>query len=73
MLPRQTSTAGEDPLAAAPNGLLTPADEPNEAAADGVAIIGMAARVPGAGDVDELWSNLCAGKEAVITFSDEEL
>ena len=38
-----------------------------------IAIIGVAGRFPGAGDVRELWRNLCAGMESVATFTDEEL
>ena len=39
----------------------------------GVAIIGMAGRFPGAESVGELWANLLAGKECVSFFGDEEL
>lgn len=39
----------------------------------GVAIIGMAARFPGAGNVTAFWENLCAGKETIHFFTDEEL
>ncbi|HLF29284.1 MAG TPA: SDR family NAD(P)-dependent oxidoreductase [Anaerolineae bacterium] len=39
----------------------------------GIALIGMAARFPGANDIDEFWANLCAGKETIHCFSDEEL
>lgn len=42
-------------------------------AADGIAIIGMAGRFPGASTVDELWQNLQAGVESISFFSDEEL
>ena len=38
-----------------------------------VAIIGMAGRFPGANSIDDFWNNLCAGKESVSHFSDEEL
>ncbi|HEX3126712.1 MAG TPA: SDR family NAD(P)-dependent oxidoreductase, partial [Thermoanaerobaculia bacterium] len=38
-----------------------------------IAIVGMAGRFPGARDVDELWSNLCAGVESLTFFTDEEL
>ena len=38
-----------------------------------IAVIGMAGRFPGAGDVDELWRNLCAGTESIRFFTDEEL
>jgi amino acid adenylation domain-containing protein len=39
----------------------------------GVAIIGMAGRFPGSRNIEELWSNLKAGKESVTFFSDAEL
>ncbi|WP_406492314.1 SDR family oxidoreductase [Streptomyces sp. NBC_00846] len=38
-----------------------------------IAIIGMAGRFPGAGDVVEFWRNLCDGVESVTFFSPEEL
>jgi len=40
---------------------------------EGIAIIGMSGRFPGAGNVDEFWRNLVAGVESVSFFSDEEL
>jgi non-ribosomal peptide synthase protein (TIGR01720 family) len=40
---------------------------------EGIAIVGMAGRFPGAPDVDTLWSNLCDGVESVRPFTDEEL
>ena len=40
---------------------------------DGVAIIGMACRFPGAKNVDEFWRNLRDGVESISFFSDEEL
>lgn len=42
-------------------------------ALDGIAIIGMAGRFPGANSVDEFWQNLQAGVESIAFFSDEEL
>jgi len=39
----------------------------------GIAIIGMAARVPGARNVKEFWHNLTHGMESLSSFSDEEL
>lgn len=39
----------------------------------GIAIIGMAGRFPGAQSVEQLWSNLCEGRESVSFFSDQEL
>jgi acyl transferase domain-containing protein/acetylornithine/succinyldiaminopimelate/putrescine aminotransferase len=38
-----------------------------------IAVVGMVGRFPGAADVDTLWSNLCAGREGVRFFRDDEL
>ncbi len=40
---------------------------------DGVAIIGMVGRFPGAASVEQFWQNLCEGVETTTFFSDEEL
>ena len=40
---------------------------------EGIAIIGMAGRFPGADTVEEFWANLIAGKETISFFSDAEL
>ena len=40
---------------------------------DRIAIIGMAGRFPGAGDVETFWTNLEQGREGITTFTDEEL
>ncbi|HET7843756.1 MAG TPA: beta-ketoacyl synthase N-terminal-like domain-containing protein, partial [Xanthomonadales bacterium] len=40
---------------------------------DGVAIVGMSLRVPGAEDVATLWRNLCEGRECIRRFAPEEL
>jgi amino acid adenylation domain-containing protein len=40
---------------------------------DGIAIIGVHGRFPGAGSVEEFWANLLAGKDTVARFSDDEL
>jgi len=40
---------------------------------DGVAIIGMAGRFPGAGDLAAFWHNLCDGVESISFFTDAEL
>lgn len=40
---------------------------------DGIAIVGMAGRFPGARNVDQLWQNLCAGIESTTLFADAEL
>lgn len=38
-----------------------------------IAIVGMACRVPDAGNIDELWANLLAGRESIRHFTPEEL
>jgi len=49
-------------------------DEHNEQdSLDGVAIIGMAGRFPGADDVEQFWRNLRNGVESVTFFTDAEL
>ncbi|HEY6804820.1 MAG TPA: SDR family NAD(P)-dependent oxidoreductase [Pyrinomonadaceae bacterium] len=40
---------------------------------EGIAIIGMAGRFPGANNIAEYWSNLRDGVESITFFSDEEL
>ncbi|MEI9896102.1 MAG: amino acid adenylation domain-containing protein [Chthoniobacter sp.] len=40
---------------------------------EGVALVGLAGRFPGAPDARELWKNLTGGLESVAHFSDEEL
>ncbi|HMT29886.1 MAG TPA: beta-ketoacyl synthase N-terminal-like domain-containing protein, partial [Bacteroidia bacterium] len=40
---------------------------------DGIAIIGMSGRFPGANTVEEMWNNLLAGKETTSFFSDAEI
>lgn len=40
---------------------------------EGIAIIGMAGRFPGAKNIDEFWGNLRAGVESISFFSAEEL
>jgi amino acid adenylation domain-containing protein len=40
---------------------------------EGIAIVGMAGRFPGAESVEELWANLVTGKESVSFFTDDEL
>lgn len=43
------------------------------AASEPVAIIAMAGRFPGAGDVETFWRNLCYGKESITFFRPDEL
>jgi acyl transferase domain-containing protein/acyl carrier protein len=38
-----------------------------------LAIVGMAARFPGADTLEQYWDNLCRGVESITFFSDEEL
>jgi acyl transferase domain-containing protein len=40
---------------------------------DGIAIIGMAGRFPGAENIAEFWSNVLAGVESVSFFTDAEI
>ncbi|WP_218923375.1 beta-ketoacyl synthase N-terminal-like domain-containing protein, partial [Bacillus wiedmannii] len=40
---------------------------------NGIAVIGMEGRFPGADNIQEFWENLCEGKETIKFFSDEEL
>lgn len=46
-------------------------DEPTPL--EGVAIVGLAGRFPGASDARELWRNLCDGVESIATFTEAEL
>jgi acyl transferase domain-containing protein len=38
-----------------------------------IAIVGIACRAPGARNADEFWRNLCAGRDTISRFSEEEL
>jgi acyl transferase domain-containing protein len=40
---------------------------------EGIAVVGLAGRFPGARNVEEFWRNLCEGRESVREFTDEEL
>src|SRR5262245_66566742 len=42
--------------------------DPARYAVEPIAIVGMACRVPGAGDVDQFWRNLVDGVESVTWF-----
>ena len=39
----------------------------------GLAVVGMTGRFPGARSIEEFWDNLCAGRESISFFTDEEL
>src|SRR3984893_14295829 len=40
---------------------------------EGIAIVGMSGRFPGAESVEEFWANLVAGRESISFFNDEDL
>ncbi|WP_460714761.1 amino acid adenylation domain-containing protein [Lysobacter terrae] len=42
-------------------------------ARDSIAIIAMAGRFPGAGDVERFWDNLCAARDSITVFRREQL
>ncbi|NEO86252.1 MAG: amino acid adenylation domain-containing protein [Spirulina sp. SIO3F2] len=42
-------------------------------AQDGIAIIGMVGRFPGADTIEQLWDNLCAGRESITFFPKEAI
>ncbi|MCC7373362.1 MAG: type I polyketide synthase [Verrucomicrobiales bacterium] len=42
-------------------------------AVEGIAIVGMSGRFPGARDAAEFWENLCGGKESITRFDDAAL
>ncbi|TCI11408.1 amino acid adenylation domain-containing protein [Dyella soli] len=42
-------------------------------AGEAVAILAMAGRFPGAGDVETFWSNLCEGRESITFFAPDQL
>ncbi|HSF38618.1 MAG TPA: non-ribosomal peptide synthase/polyketide synthase, partial [Thermoanaerobaculia bacterium] len=60
---------GTAPLPAAITAPMAPLERP----AAGFAVIGMAGRFPGAASVEELWANLRDGREAMVSFTDEEM
>lgn len=45
----------------------------SESALEGIAIIGVHGRFPGAEGIDAFWNNLVSGRECISTFSDAEL
>ncbi len=40
---------------------------------EGIAIVGMTGRFPGADSIDELWANLLAGREGITRFAPDQL
>lgn len=61
----------ETPIPEAQQGDATAAEQRTEL--DGVAVVGMALRFPGAESATEFWANLCSARESITRFSDEEL
>ena len=52
---------------------MSKSDPPGQAHSDGIAVVGLACRFPGARSIDEFWQNLRDGLESVSFFSDQEL
>ncbi len=52
---------------------MTPSDKSSGSNPDGVAIIGMACRFPGAKNVAQFWENLKQGIDSITHFSDQDL
>ena len=50
-----------------------PEDEAPRDPREPIAIVAMAGRFPGAGDVEAFWDNLCAGRDTITRFSPEQL
>ena len=50
-----------------------PSGDRGEMGIEGVAVIGIAIRFPGANTPGKLWKNLCDGAESITFFSDEQL
>ncbi len=48
-------------------------DAANDQLLEGVAIIGMAGRFPGASDVETFWQNVVAGKVSISRFDASEI
>ena len=70
-------TLGPAPVAAPADvaGQAATPDAPAATAAadDPIAIVAVAGRFPGAGDVEQFWTNLCAGKDGITHFAEGEL
>src|SRR6516162_2092173 len=48
-------------------------DRTNSTAPEGIAIVGMSGRFPGANSVQQLWHNLMQGVDSVSRFGEDEL
>jgi amino acid adenylation domain-containing protein len=40
---------------------------------DAIAVVGLAGRYPGADNIEQLWANLCGGRESITFFGDDEV
>jgi acyl transferase domain-containing protein len=45
----------------------------SDSAVEGIAVIGMSGRFPGAGTLDQFWHNLCDGVDSISFFSEQEM
>jgi amino acid adenylation domain-containing protein len=54
-------------------GLTKEPENQTSTALDGVALIGMVGRFPGAKSVEELWNNLCGEVESITFFAEDEI
>ncbi len=52
---------------------LQPTQNKSTKLCEGIAIVGMVGRFPGAGNVDQFWQNLCQGVESSTFFTDEQI
>jgi len=52
---------------------MTASDAPEQDAGNGIAIIGMSGRFPGAPDVARFWENIKAGTESISHFTEDQL
>jgi amino acid adenylation domain-containing protein len=68
-------TADGEGAPAGPASIAVPrlADRETEYTGDEIAVVGMAARFPGAADLDAFWWNLCAGVDGIHDYTDAEL
>ncbi|MDE2150417.1 MAG: amino acid adenylation domain-containing protein, partial [Gammaproteobacteria bacterium] len=65
---RLSRRIGQPALQPAPDGRRSP-----PCAREAIAIIAVAGRFPGAGDVETFWDNLCVGRDVITRFSDGAL
>lgn len=68
-----TKVTGGKPTAAVANLPTNSSKSARQVTTDGIAIIGMVGRFPGANRVEELWDNLRAGTESITFFTEDEL